>query len=189
MRKMLSVTLLAMLLFSVFASIGLVEHVAAEPDFRGTIQKIIRRLKDASEKVRSTVVEFIKDLPFTIVLDAEVRWDDGGVVVEYVKNVIIGVGVITIDLTVTKPNGIQLRFWRLVRSVTQIQIPIESMSEEGTWKFETSGTPTEGRVGGVVVPVDKFGLLAPYVGLASSIIVATAATRVYIKRLKRRKEK
>ena len=44
-------------------------------------------------------------------------------------------------------------------------------------------------VGGVVVPVDKFGLLAPYIGLASTILVATAATAIYVKRVKRRKEK
>jgi len=54
--------------------------------------------------------------------------------------------------------------------------------------------PPEGGVGGVsfpinVVPVDKFGLLAPYIGLASTILVATAATAIYVKRVKRRKEK
>jgi hypothetical protein len=44
-------------------------------------------------------------------------------------------------------------------------------------------------VGGIWIPVDKFGLLAPYIGLASTILVATAATAVYVKRVKRRKEK
>ena len=44
-------------------------------------------------------------------------------------------------------------------------------------------------VGGVWVPVDKFGLLAPYIGLASTVLVATVATAIYIKRVKRRKEK
>jgi hypothetical protein len=44
-------------------------------------------------------------------------------------------------------------------------------------------------VGGIVVPVDKFGLLAPYIGLASTILVATVATAVYIKHVKRKKEK
>jgi len=46
-----------------------------------------------------------------------------------------------------------------------------------------------GGVGGVVIPVDKFGLLAPYIGLASTIIVATVATSIYVKHVKRRKEK
>jgi hypothetical protein len=48
-------------------------------------------------------------------------------------------------------------------------------------------------VGGIAVPidisVDKFGLLAPYIGLASTILVATVATAVYVKRVKHRKEK
>jgi len=44
-------------------------------------------------------------------------------------------------------------------------------------------------VGGVWVPVDKLGLLAPYIGLASTIIVATAATAIYAKRVRPRKEK
>lgn len=44
-------------------------------------------------------------------------------------------------------------------------------------------------VGGVWVPVDKLGLLAPYIGLAATIIVATVATAIYAKRVKRRKEK
>ena len=43
--------------------------------------------------------------------------------------------------------------------------------------------------GGVWVPVDKFGLLTPYIGLASTVVVATAATAICIKRVKRRKEK
>lgn len=50
---------------------------------------------------------------------------------------------------------------------------------------------TEKSVGGIWVPVDKFGLLAPYIGLASTIIVATAATAataIYVKHVKHRKE-
>jgi hypothetical protein len=50
--------------------------------------------------------------------------------------------------------------------------------------------PTRARaVGGIWVPVDKLGLLAPYMGVASTILVATAATAIYAKRVKRRKEK
>jgi len=44
-------------------------------------------------------------------------------------------------------------------------------------------------VGGIVVPVNKFGLLAPYIGLASTILVATVATTIYVKRVKRKEEK
>jgi hypothetical protein len=44
-------------------------------------------------------------------------------------------------------------------------------------------------VGGIWVPVDKLALLSPYIALASTILVATVATAVYVKRVKRRKEK
>lgn len=44
-------------------------------------------------------------------------------------------------------------------------------------------------VGGVWVPIDKFGLLAPYIGLASTITVAAVASAAYIKHVKRRKKK
>jgi len=44
-------------------------------------------------------------------------------------------------------------------------------------------------VGGFSLPVDKFSLLAPYIGLASTILVATVATAIYVKRVKHRKEK
>jgi hypothetical protein len=47
--------------------------------------------------------------------------------------------------------------------------------------FEVSPTLA---VGGVSIPVDKFGLLAPHIGMASMILVATAATAIYVKRKK-----
>jgi hypothetical protein len=46
-----------------------------------------------------------------------------------------------------------------------------------------------GSVGGLVVPTDYLDLFAPYIGLASTITVSTAATAIYIKRSKRREEK
>jgi len=41
-------------------------------------------------------------------------------------------------------------------------------------------------VGGVWVPVDKLALLAPYIALASTILVAIATTAIYVKRKKKR---
>lgn len=64
---------------------------------------------------------------------------------------------------------------------------LSSSSEEDSFKAYVSSPPAA--VGGIIVPVDKFGLLAPYIGLASTILVATVATAIYIKRVKRRKEK
>ena len=54
------------------------------------------------------------------------------------------------------------------------------------WLDKPIGIPVDG---GIWVPVDKFGLLAPYIGLTSTILVATAATAICIKRVKHGKEK
>ena len=43
--------------------------------------------------------------------------------------------------------------------------------------------------GGVWVPADKFGLLAPYIGVASTILVATVAAAIYGKRVKRKMDR
>jgi len=56
-------------------------------------------------------------------------------------------------------------------------------------KISGTVTVTPPGVGGVAIPVDKFGLLAPYIGLSSTILVATVATAIYVKRVKPRKEK
>jgi hypothetical protein len=45
---------------------------------------------------------------------------------------------------------------------------------------------TPGSVGGISVSVDKLALLAPYIALASTIIVATAATAIYVKHRKKK---
>lgn len=44
-------------------------------------------------------------------------------------------------------------------------------------------------VGGIWLPIDKFALLAPYIGLALAVLAATVASAVYVKRVKRREEK
>jgi len=49
--------------------------------------------------------------------------------------------------------------------------------------------PAVNDVGGIWLPVDKFGLLAPYIGLASTAMIGAVATAVYVKRVKQRKEK
>jgi len=49
----------------------------------------------------------------------------------------------------------------------------------------TAHYETPAGVGGVVVPIDKLGLLAPYIGLASIILVGSVATAICIKHVKR----
>lgn len=48
--------------------------------------------------------------------------------------------------------------------------------------------PPPGR-GGVVISVDKLGLLAPYIGLAIAAMIGAVATTIYVRHVKRRKEK
>jgi len=44
-------------------------------------------------------------------------------------------------------------------------------------------------VGGILVSADKLRLLAPYLGLVATIVVTTVSTAIYVKRVRRRKEK
>ena len=48
---------------------------------------------------------------------------------------------------------------------------------------------TEAKVGGSLAPIDRLVVLAPYIGLASTVLVATVASVIYVKRVRRRKEK
>lgn len=44
-------------------------------------------------------------------------------------------------------------------------------------------------VGGISIPVDKPGLLAPYIDVASTIAAATVVTAIYVKCIRRRKKR
>jgi hypothetical protein len=66
------------------------------------------------------------------------------------------------------------------------QTGIYAPRHASSYIFAYTSSPS---VGGIWVPVDKFGLLAPYIGLASTILVATVATSIYAKRVNRKKEK
>lgn len=53
----------------------------------------------------------------------------------------------------------------------------------------TNGTVhVSAAVGGAEIPVDKIGMLAPYISLASTILVAVAATTIYIKHVRGKKK-
>jgi hypothetical protein len=65
-------------------------------------------------------------------------------------------------------------------------IPLKNATDY-TIGFIKSTTHTVERpsVGGIWIPVDKFVLLASYIALTSTIVVATAATAIYVKRRKK----
>jgi hypothetical protein len=101
---------------------------------------------------------------------------------------------LTIELPVEWANYIKGRggvnFLAYVYDVTALDGTPETNFDNNvrmSWMNAPSGDG--GAVGGVVVSVDKFGLLAPYIGLTSTILVTTVATAIYVKRVKRRKEK
>lgn len=79
----------------------------------------------------------------------------------------------------------------LQRKIQILTSAVFSIDPDDPSQIDGSGTTQETGVGvgGFVVPVDKLGLLAPYFGLASTILVATVATSIYAKHVKRRKEK
>jgi len=90
-------------------------------------------------------------------------------------------GTHTFTVPSTDPHGHPFKQWSTGSTSTTITV-----STGGTYTAYYGEAPQPPPVGGVCVPVDKFGLLAPYIGLVSTIVVATVATAIYAKR---RKEK
>jgi len=58
----------------------------------------------------------------------------------------------------------------------------QTATDNTTFEYGVAPTPTP--VGGIWIPVDKLGLLAPYIGLASTIILAIAVTVIFFKHKK-----
>jgi hypothetical protein len=96
---------------------------------------------------------------------------------------VVGYGSCVLDLTLSPPD---LRCGtKLIERVGDDVVPISPIVlYDGS--FDNRGLEP---VGGILIPVDKLGLLAPYIGLTSTIVVAAAATAIYVKRVGRRKEK
>lgn len=57
----------------------------------------------------------------------------------------------------------------------------EAKSRSNDMAALSTSFPSEQITGGIWIPFDKFGLLTPYIGLASTILVATVSTRTYDK--------
>jgi hypothetical protein len=107
----------------------------------------------------------------------------------YINGVYIG------NLTTVSVNTIFFSKNQVVFSEFNNNLTISSgqSTDFAMWNFtlDSGSVPTQtlSSVGGVMVPVNKTALLAPYIGLASTILVAAAVTVIYVKRVKRRKEK
>jgi hypothetical protein len=104
------------------------------------------------------------------------------------------------DFWVVPPNGVKywIRFdWNKDGEWDEI-IYNEYISFTGNyWSKSYSHSPEtvtiEGKVtdgvGGIMIPVDKLGLLTPYIGLASTAMIGAVAAVVYVRRAKRKEEK
>jgi hypothetical protein len=55
-------------------------------------------------------------------------------------------------------------------------------------RLQITGQLIMATVGGVVVPIDKFALLAPFIGLASLIVAAITVMAIYVRRAEHREE-
>lgn len=89
-------------------------------------------------------------------------------------------GVHTFTVPLTDSYGHPFKQWSTGETSTTIAVSLS-----GTYTAYYGTTP----VGGTAFPVDKLDLLAPYIAVTSTIIVAKIATAIYVKRVKRRKEK
>ncbi|MEM3714005.1 MAG: hypothetical protein QXZ59_04840 [Nitrososphaeria archaeon] len=92
-------------------------------------------------------------------------------------------GIHTFTVPSTDPNGHPFTRW----SNGDIGNTTMWVIWEGTY-IAYYGMPLPS-VGGYVIPVDKLGLLAPYIGLASTILIALTATIIYVKRFKNKRQK
>ena len=90
-------------------------------------------------------------------------------------------GTHTFTVPDTDLAGHSFKQWSTGETSTTITV-----TEGGTYTAYYEAPPLG--VGGYVIPVDKFALLAPYIGLASTILIATVATIIYIKRFKKREQ-
>ena len=92
-------------------------------------------------------------------------------------------------------NGIYIHGWGTttgciaVSSFTDFSQTLKDHWPEGAVSITLTVSYPNASVGGTWVPVDKLGLLTPYIGLTSAIIIATASTAIYVEHVKRRKKK
>ena len=160
-----------------------------------TVETIVKGIVDLIGKLIITIIT----LPFTII--------------KGLFSAIFGSGNDTREMTVpTSPHdsGLTVNIFYAVNDTLaatfvsdtsgthSIELPVDTYYAEcvlGTSDvvflgFDTilpiSGVET---VGGIQISPDKVGLLAPYIGLASTMMIGAVATVVYVKRVKRRKEK
>lgn len=71
---------------------------------------------------------------------------------------------------------------------TLYDIIVEGFDENGTAYGGFGIQMKLGAVGGIWLPIDKLGLMIPYVGLSSAMLGITVASAIYARRIKRRQK-
>jgi len=136
-------------------------------------------------------VMYVNNFRYQLVLTPYTLSNLNGRVLDGLLTPISGQGTLAFnaELSIEIPSGIEGR--QEAQSLPHVVIAFD-VKEQGSSYLPTTMYlqfhPSTG-VGGVAIPVDKFGLLTPYISLASTIVVATVATTIYVKCVKRRRGK
>jgi len=78
---------------------------------------------------------------------------------------------------------------RIGTYTVQVSSTYNGVTATNSTSFTYIYTAASSSVGGIAVRFDMLSLLAPYIGLIATILTATVASIVYVKRAKHRKEK
>ncbi len=152
----------------------------------GTVQS--RVINENTGQIVATSNQVSWTAPVSLGLAASFSTTKTGInwkaVIQVVKDVLVGTAKGEGSLLVRLAGAVLLTL--AVKFGSTTNLTTYSIDQNGTWEFEVDATITEvstSPVGGSIVPVDKFGLLAPYIGIASTVIAAAAiATTIYVKR-------
>jgi len=139
------------------------------------------RIKASSNVSANGYVSFTKDGtiiggPYWVFCDGESR-DYSWELPEKPNDISWSISVYWVHGDIPEPWWRENQPWPATYKITHSSPELEVVLEEPT------------TVGGIASPVDKLGLLVPYIGLASTILDSTVATSIYAKHVKRRKEK
>ncbi len=123
----------------------------------------------------------------TLYLNAWIDWNNDRSWAQANEHVIsdkLG-GAATKTYTVNVPAGINLQ------NIGWIRFRLDYGENVGYEKAAFYGEVEDYKisgVGGIIIPTDKFALLTPYISLASTVLIITAAIVIYAKHIKRRNQ-
>jgi hypothetical protein len=178
-EKTMTLLMTTLIILQLLTTAAFVNKVSAE-EFYGYLRVQMIR-KDTNETIEDTGNMSVYDGWCLKYIWFEMFWDPWPLILRFTKVIVSGAGIISGKVDVNKPLGAIVTIAILLTSTKDYEITID---ETGNWTF-TFDLTAKATVGGIVIPVDKFALLAPYIGLTSTIIVTAVATVVYVKRVRK----